>query len=428
MIADALREVGAGRSIVIDGDNIIRAGNGVYEAAAEAGFERVRVIDVAGDELIAVRRRDWTPAQAERYGLYDNRSTDLSAFDDDVLRQFAQEGALAGMWSDADIAALLSETPIAGGDDPGADVERAAALRAQWDVAPGDLWAIPSLAAPGEAHFIVCGDATEAGVVTAATDNGLVDLIVTDPPYGVDYVGKTKAALKLRSDNLGNDGTRALLRDALTIAPLKPGGSFYVCSTSGEKELQMRLALEEADLPLRQELVWIKQQFVMGHADYHYRHESILYGWKPGGRHFFIARRDVDTIALDESDAAGLYDFDGAAPAPELERDALEYLLECYRLRVAGSVWRIDRPSASVDHPTMKPVELFERCIAYSSTAGQRVYDPFLGSGTTLVAAERYGRLGSAVDIDPQYVAVALERLAGMGLHPERIERGTPSA
>jgi DNA modification methylase len=201
-------------------------------------------------------------------------------------------------------------------------------------------------------------------------------LVFTDPPYGVGYVGKTKEALTIENDTLGDAGTRILVSAALLLAPLGPGAAFYVCSPAGNTETAFRLAIADAGLQLRQCLVWVKQQFVMGRQDYHWRHESILYGWKDGAAHYFVDDRTQDTV------------------------------------------WEIDRPHVSAEHPTMKPVDLVQRAIRNSSRQGDIVYDAFLGSSTSIIAAEQTGRVCFGIEIAPEYVAVGLERLNGLGLSP----------
>jgi len=195
-----------------------------------------------------------------------------------------------------------------------------------------------------------------------------VDLIWTDPPYGVGYVGKTRAALRIANDDLGEAATRRLVADALTLAPLRPGGAFYLAAPGGPLHLAFLLAVRDAGLAVHQTLVWVKDRFVLGHADYHARHEPILYGWREGAAHHFVPDRTQDTV------------------------------------------WEIERPSRSTEHPIMKPVALVERAIRNSSRPGEIVYDPFAGAGTTLVAAEVSGRLARVIEIDPRYAQVIIER------------------
>lgn len=254
---------------------------------------------------------------------------------------------------------------------------------------PGDLWLLGR-------HRLLCGDSTNAGDVAQLMGGHLADLVFTDPPYGVEYVGKTKDALTIKNDALGDDGTRRLVARALGIAPLKAGGSFYVCSPPGNTETAFRLALRDADLLLRQCIVWVKNKFVLGRQDYHWRHESILlgekpeeelpdvhesilYGWRDGAAHHFVDDRKQDTV------------------------------------------WEFDRPNASREHPTMKPAALIVRAIANSSKPGDLVLDLFGGSGSTLIACEQTGRRCAMMELDARYCDVILARWsAATGQEPER--------
>jgi site-specific DNA-methyltransferase (adenine-specific) len=168
---------------------------------------------------------------------------------------------------------------------------------------------------------------------------------------------------------------------ALRLAPLRPGGAFYVAAPSGpELHLAFLLALCDAGLTAHQTLCWVKDRFCLGHADYQPRHEDILYGWREGRAHHFVADRTQDTV------------------------------------------WEIPRPARNTSHPTMKPVELVARAIRNSSTPGQLVYDPFAGSGTTLIAAEQTGRRCGAMELDPRYAQVILERWGALaGVPAERV-------
>lgn len=210
----------------------------------------------------------------------------------------------------------------------------------------------------------------------------------TDPPYGVSYVGKTADALEIHND--GPNAPAVLLAALRTVTPfLEPGAPFYLASPAGTLATDLRLALREAGWPLHQALVWAKDRFVLGHSDYHYQHEDILYGWVPGpGR-------------------SGRGDHAGS---------------RWYGDHAQTSVLRVDRPSRNAEHPTMKPPDLIALCLQNSSPPKALVLDIFAGSGSTAVAAEQTGRLGYGIEIDPGYVAVILQRLTDMGLEPRRLD------
>ena len=165
-------------------------------------------------------------------------------------------------------------------------------------------------------------------------------------------------------DDLGEQGTYELLKRALLVAPLKPGGAFYVCSAGGTNETLFRLALRDAGLPMKQSIVWVKHHFVLGRSDFQWKHETLLYGWKPGAAHYFGGGRTQTTV------------------------------------------WEYKRPIKSLHHPTMKPLPLVERAITLSSKEGEIVYDGFGGSGTTLLACEATGRTCRMMEIEPHYCDV----------------------
>jgi DNA modification methylase len=199
------------------------------------------------------------------------------------------------------------------------------------------------------------------------------DVLWTDPPYGVGYVGKTPEALRIANDDPA--GLEAMLADAFAAADqiLCPGAALYVCHPAGPLSLRFQSAFVGAGWQYRQQLIWLKDRMVLGRSDYHYRHEPILYGFKPGrargrGRGGWYGGNDPD------------------------------------------SVFEVDRPAASRQHPTAKPVELISRCLANSARVGSRVLDPFAGSGSTLIACEERSLRAFVLELDPGYCGVIIER------------------
>ena len=283
------------------------------------------------------------------------------------------EELLAGISvDDAGLLALLGD--LAGNDLKAGltDPDDVPPLGEESHIKPGDLFALGD-------HRLMCGDSTKAEDVARLLGGSEVDIVWTDPPYGVAYQTKLSVeeaatrhrrtdGLEVSNDDLTPDSTRTLIVAALRLAPLKAGGAFYVASPSGDMETVFRAALEEVGFQLRQQLVWVKDIFVMGRQDYHWRHESILYGWRDGAAHYWEGGRKQDTV------------------------------------------WEIPRPKRSEEHPTMKPVELVARGLSNSSRRNDVVYDPFGGSGSTTVAAEQLGRRCHSMEIDPRYVAVAIKR------------------
>lgn len=253
-------------------------------------------------------------------------------------------------------------------------------------VVTGELWALGT-------HRLLVGDATSADDVARLT-GGRVDLLWTDPPYGIAYTGRTEEKLTLENDRLTPEATRELVAVACRLAPLRPGGVFYVASPAGAMHLEFLLAMREAGLQVRQTIIWVKDRFVLGRTDFHYRHEPLLYG--------DLGSKDFEGFAYGWADGEA-HAFNGG--------------------RRLDTVWEIPRPSASREHPTMKPVELVARGLEYSTRPGDVVYDPFLGSGTTMIAAEQLGRSCVGLEIDRRYAQVSIDRWEQFtGLTAERLD------
>jgi len=239
---------------------------------------------------------------------------------------------------------------------------------------PGDLWILGR-------HRLLCGDSTDQTVVAKLMENQLADMIFTDPPYNVNYTGKTKDALTIKNDSMKDDNFRHFLTLAfLNMAQAsKAGAPIYVCHADSEG-LSFRTAFKEAGWDLKQCIIWVKQHFVMGRQDYQWQHEPILYGWKPGAAHKFYGDRKQTTV------------------------------------------WQIDRPMANREHPTMKPIALCAQAIKNSSKSGDIVLDLFGGSGSTLIACEQLNRTCYMMEIDPKYCDVIVKRWENLtGQKAERV-------
>ncbi|MGD0076083.1 MAG: DNA methyltransferase [Candidatus Binataceae bacterium] len=269
--------------------------------------------------------------------------------------------------------------------DPDVPIERAAELQAKWHTVLGQLWRI-------ESHLILCGDSTQPAHVEQLWAGGVQPLrmVWTDSPYGIDYVHTKNAALKhlhkgtrvqtdIANDALSPRETHELFRCALSLAAkhAKRGAVCYATVPAGPLMVGFIQAFEAAGFSFKHHLVWVKNQFVLGRSDYHYRHEPIIYGWLENGPHYFAGDRTQDTV------------------------------------------FEFDKPVSSELHAVSKPTALIARMIANSSRPRELVYDPFCGSGSTLIAAHQLGRIGYGVDISPGCVAVTLERFSMLGLKPE---------
>lgn len=373
-IAQSLDRYGQRTPIVVqvkDGRRIIRKGNGTFTAATgRLGWTHIAAVFVEEDDQ-----------SATGYAIADNRTGELAEWDFEVLAKLLHDLPDADMdatgFQDTDLASILNQLDKLSAPEPeqeNAGLSKPEELLAKWQVKSGDIWAIGP-------HRLMCGDSTEREDVQALMDGDLADLVFTDPPYGVAYQGGTADALTIENDALNKADLRVFLEKAFDNIHdlLKPGGAFYVCSPAGDMETVFRNALEAVGLELRQCIVWAKDRFVMGRQDYHWQHESILYGWKSGAAHFFVDDRTQSTV------------------------------------------WNVDRPSANPLHPTMKPIELVGRAVRNSSAPRQIVVDLFGGSGSTMEACNERQRVCYSMEYDPKYCAVILERLTLLGLKAERV-------
>ncbi len=298
--------------LVQDKTNRIIAGHGRLEAAKKAGLKQVPVI------FLKMNDRD-----ASAYTVADNKLAELSTWDDSALKELLADlklqnydMSLMGYGPD-ELNELLTPAPDS---FERSDLDDIPELPDTPVTKLGQMWMLGR-------HVLLCGDSTDPQTVRRAMGSDNASLVFTDPPYGVAYVGKTADAMTISNDNLGDDGTRKLVAAAARAWPLRPGGVFYVCSPAGDQETAFRMALRDAGLTLRQCLVWVKQHFVMGRQDYHWRHESILYGWAEGAAHYFVDERTQDTVwdemANLNSLGEGRADRTGEEVSPEGQHDCL---------------------------------------------------------------------------------------------------------
>ena len=258
-------------------------------------------------------------------------------------------------------------------------------------------------------HRLICGDSTDPEVLQILMGDKKADLLLTDPPYNVDYSSKNEA---LNAADKGNRVQKDIANDKMEGSAfqdflfaafnnanpyLKPGGAFYIWH-AGTEGLNFKLAVQRVGWELKQILVWVKNNIVLGRQDYQWKHEPCLYGWKPGASHYFVARRDLITIT--EYEALDL----NALTKQEL-KDLLTKVLS-----LPTSDIHEDKPLRSADHPTMKPLKLMGRLIKNSTRPGEVVLDPFGGSGSTMMAAEQLGRACYMVELDPAYIDVICKR------------------
>jgi site-specific DNA-methyltransferase (adenine-specific) len=351
-IKASLTRFGQQKPIVVDAKGVVVAGNGTLAAAKAMGWRTVKAI-----------RTNLAGAEATAFAIADNRTAELAEWDEAALHQ--QLAAIA-----IDDEELLAATgfdekelaKLAAAAAPEVNEDEVPETPADPITQPGDLWMLGK-------HRLLCGDSTKAEDVERLMDGQRADLMLTDPPYNVDYTGKTKDALKVANDSMADGDFRKFLVACFGAAfdAMKPGASFYVFHADSEG-YNFRGAVKDCGQIVRQCLIWTKDVLVMGRQDYQWQHEPCLYGWKEGAAHGWYSDRKQTTLL------------------------------------------RFDRPTRSEDHPTMKPVAMFAYLMGNSTAPQGLAYDPFLGSGTTLIAAEQLGRTCYGMEISPAYCDVIVKR------------------
>lgn len=372
-LRSSLREFGFVAPLLIDAQGNIPAGHGRLAAAAAEGLERVPCVLV--EHLTATQRR--------AYILADNRLAEQASWDAELVSLELQELRDAGFELDLtgfDASDILLEDPPEAGED-GYVPELPEEPRSK----QGEVYQMGR-------HRLMCGDATRAEDVARLMGGVRAQLLLTDPPYNVDYTGYTSRRMKMKNDALGGDAYEAFLRKALKngAAALEPGASFYLWHGDGAVGLPVRSACRDAGLPVRQCLIWVKQSATLGRQDYQWRHEPCLHG-------------QAEPEALDcgdtwDSHEACLYGWKGGKSH-----------LWCSD-RKQSTVLEFDRPLRNEEHPTMKPVKLFAYLIANSTLPGAAVLDLFAGSGTTAIACEQLGRTAYLMELDPRFADVIIDR------------------
>jgi DNA modification methylase len=356
------------RPIVIDENGVSLGGNMRKRALKALGYKEIP------DEWVK-RADELTPEQKREFVIKDNGS--FGEWDADLL---------ANEWSDLPLVEWgvdLPEDWLSGNGHKEEDesnvadlVDRAAELQEKWGTETGQLWQIGP-------HRLLIGDCTEKANVGRLWGEKRATCLWTDPPYNVDYEGKTDDALKIKNDSMSAADFRVFLDRAFSAADdvLEKGAAYYIAHPDifayefigavravGWKQARPAVVL------------WVKDSIVMGRGDYHAQSEPVLYGWKDGAAHHAV------------------------------------------KDRTQSNVWNIDRPKASETHPTMKPVELVARALRNSTDVGALIYEPFAGSGSTFMAAEQEARICYGMEIEPKYCAVTLERMEGLGLKPELLK------
>jgi site-specific DNA-methyltransferase (adenine-specific) len=361
-VANSIKEFGMKNPIIIDKNNVIIAGHTRLKALQKLGIEKAPCIiadDLTEEQVKAFRIADNSTAQIAEWDL-EKLNTELANIDldmtmfgldeqiKDIEKQFAKEII------EDDFDAELPEEPKS---------------------KLGDIYALGN-------HRLMCGDSTNENDVSKLVGEQKMDLLITDPPYNVDYTGKSKKAMKIQNDKMENNVFHDFLVKAFSNAYnfLKDGGAFY-CWYASKEVVNFYTALEDSGFTVKQELIWNKNSLVMGRQDYQWKHEPCLYGWKDTSSHAWYSDRKQTTIIN----------------------------------------W--DRPSKADLHPTMKPIGLFDYQIKNSSKAGDNILDLFGGSGTTIIACEQNNRNAYTMEYDPKYVDVIIKRWETLtGEKAEKIE------
>ena len=361
------------RPIVIDENNVVLGGNMRLKACIEAGLTDVPVKIAT---LTEQQKKEFIVKDNVGFGEWDWEALGNS-YDFEQLED----------WGLDIIDLNIEDTIIAAEED---DYEIPETITT--DIVEGDLFEI------GE-HKLLCGSSTQTDTWAKIFNNELADMVMTDPPYNVNYEGGT--GLKIMNDEMSNDSFYQFLYDFYTVlgSYTKPGGGWYVWHADLEGA-NFRQAFKDSGLLLKQCLIWVKNALVMGRQDYHWKHEPCLYGWKEGAVHYFTEDRTKTTVIEDEVDYRKLN-----------KKELLDLVKEITSDKQKTSIIHCDKPSRNDVHPTMKPIKLLAPLIENSSKVGQLVADGFLGSGSTMVASHQLKRKCYGMELDPKYCQVIIDRM-----------------
>lgn len=380
-VAKSIQDFGFKVPIVIDRNNVIVTGHTRYKASKKLGLKTVPCI----------KADDLNEKQVRAFRLADNKVSELAEWD---LKLLDEELSLLGDFDMGDYGfEILEQEPEAFDDDFDIDDAIPEIPKAK----PGDIYRLGR-------HRLMCGDSTSADVDRLVTEP--MDMVLTDPPYNVDY----SEDRKIENDNMSREQFVTFLLKAFQNVhdSLKPGGAFYIWYAS-RTGVEFETALRKVGLEVRQQLIWNKNSLVLGRQDYQWKHEPCLYGWKDG-THTFVHERDLTTVIEDEDYTK----FD--------KKHLLKLLENIYSLK--STIINCERPTKSALHPTMKPIKLMGYLIKNSSKQNEKVLDLFGGSGSTLIACEQLNRTCFMMEYDPKYVDVIIERWEEFtGQKAELIER-----
>jgi len=387
-VAASIKEFGFKVPMVIDKNNIIVTGHTRYKAAIRLGLKTVPCI--IADDL--------TPEQIDAFRLADNKTSEFSTWDYDLLEEELKNIKQIDM-SEFGFDQILEELEQYTVKEDGYEIS------IDDDYIPkakrGDLYQLGR-------HILMCGDSTSETDVDKLIECDKIDLVVTDPPYNVDYGSKAEAINKydyhfsdrhIENDYMPEAQFIEFLDKAFHNMQryLKEGGAFYIWHAS-VTVYEFEEALRLNNLKTRQQLIWVKNALVLGRQDYQWKHEPCLYGWKEGAAHYFIDDRTNTTV------------YDETIDLDQLTKEELKDLVRQLKEPLRETIIYENKPSRSEEHPTMKPIPLIAQLIANSSRKGEKVLDLFGGSGTTLMACEQLNRMCYMMEYDPKYVDVIIDR------------------
>ena len=364
------------RPIVVNDDMVVLGGNMRLKALKHLGLKEAPIIKAS----------DLTDDQQRQFIIKDNAG--FGEWDWDII---------ANEWDTAELEEWGIDVPVFAETELEAEEDNFNVPEdgIETDIVLGDFFEI------GE-HRLLCGDSTQTDSYEKLFNGELADLVVTDPPYNVDYEGGT--GLKIMNDKMENNAFYQFLYDFYTAlgSYTKQGGAWYVWHADSEG-VNFRTAFEDSGLLLKQCLIWVKNALVMGRQDYQWKHEPCLYGWKEGAAHYFTNERHHTTVIED------------AINVNKLTKDQMKKMLnEMLSDKTKSTIIKCDKPSKNDVHPTMKPILLLAPLIENSSKAGEIVADGFLGSGSTMVASHQLKRKCYGIELDPKYCQVIIDRMKAL--------------
>lgn len=372
-VMESIKQFGFAQPLVVDKNNVLIIGHCRLIAAKRLHKKTVPVVRM--DEL--------TPDQVDKLRLLDNKLNE-SEWNLELLAEDIPELD----WDGFDIDWGLPEL-----EDDAVEIieDEAPEPPEEPKTKNGDIYQLGR-------HRLICGDSTDGEVIGKLMQEEHADLYLTDPPYNVDYVGKTKDALKIQNDSMEDGKFREFLRDAFQTANavMKPGAAFYIWHADSEG-YNFRGACRDIGWKIRQCIIWSKNCMVLGRQDYQWKHEPCLYGWKEGSHYFTDSRRET-TVWEDEP-----LDFS------KMKKEEMKALLEKI-FKTSTTIINEKKPAASTLHPTTKPIQLLAHLIKNSSKPGQLILDSFGGSGSTLITCEQLNRTCYTAELDPKYCDVIVER------------------